>query len=129
LILNIGKTKTVLLSTHIMQEVEAICDRVVIIKDGKIVADDTTVNIQQNEGEQQTVFVEFDKEYSRNQLRQINGVSSVKHLEGNQWLFASSEDDVRASIAKFAQQHGLLVLTMRVEEKSMEEVFKALTKK
>jgi ABC-2 type transport system ATP-binding protein len=129
LILDIGKTKTVLLSTHIMQEVEAICDRVVIIKDGKIVADDTTSNIQQNEGEQQTVFVEFDKEYSRNQLRQINGVSSVKHLEGNQWLFASAEKDIRPSIAKFAQQNGLLVLTMRIEEKSMEEVFKALTKK
>ncbi len=129
LILDIGKTKTVLLSTHIMQEVEAICDRVVIIKDGKIVADDTTSNIQQNEGEQQTVFVEFDKEYSRNQLRQINGVSSVKHLEGNQWLFASAEKDIRPSIAKFAQQNGLLVLTMRIEEKSMEEVFKTLTKK
>jgi ABC-2 type transport system ATP-binding protein len=129
LIVNIGKTKTVLLSTHIMQEVEAICDRVVIIKDGKIVADDTTANIQQTEGEKQTVFVEFDKEYSRNQLRQINGVSSVKHIEGKQWLFASAEEDIRPSIAKFAQQHDLLVLTMRVEEKSMEEVFKELTNK
>ena len=129
LIVNIGKTKTVMLSTHIMQEVEAICDRVIIIKDGKIVADDTTEHIQQGDTEKQTIFVEFDKEFSRNQLSKINGVSSVKHLEANQWLFASKEDDIRPNIAKFAQQNDLLVLTMRVEEKSMEEVFKELTTK
>lgn len=129
LIVDIGKTKTVMLSTHIMQEVEAICDRVIIIKDGRIVADDTTEHIQQGDTEKQTVFVEFDKEFSRNQLSKINGVSSVKHLEDNQWLFASKEDDIRPVIAKFAQKNDLLVLTMRVEEKSMEEVFKELTKK
>lgn len=129
LIVNIGKTKTVMLSTHIMQEVEAICDRVIIIKDGRIVADDTTEHIQQGDENKQTIFVEFDKEFSRNALRKINGVLSVKHLENNQWLFASKENDIRPNIAKFAQQNDLLVLTMRVEEKSMEEVFKELTKK
>jgi len=128
LIKNIGKTKTVMLSTHIMQEVEAICDRVVIIKDGKIVADDTTVHIQQHDSDAQTVFVEFDTEISRNKLSQITGVNSVKHLESNQWLFESSSTDVRVNISKYAQQNNLLVLTMRVEEKSMEEVFKELTK-
>lgn len=129
LIKDIGKTKTVMLSTHIMQEVEAICDRVVIIKEGQIVADDTTAHMQQNDSESQTVFVEFDTEISRNKLSQITGVKSVKHLEGNQWLFESTKSDVRVSISKYAQQNNLLVLTMRVEEKSMEEVFKALTKK
>ena len=129
LIVNIGKTKTVMLSTHIMQEVEAICDRVIIIKDGRIVADDTTEHIQQGDDEKQTIFVEFDKEFSRNQLSKINGVSSVKHLEGNQWLFASNYGNIRANIAKFSQQNDLLVLTMRVEEKTMEEVFKELTNK
>lgn len=129
LIVNIGKTKTVMLSTHIMQEVEAICDRVIIIKDGRIVADDTTQHIQQGDDEKQTIFVEFDKEFSRNQLSKINGVSSVKHLEGNQWLFASNDTNIRANIAKFSQQNDLLVLTMRVEEKTMEEVFKELTNK
>jgi ABC-2 type transport system ATP-binding protein len=129
LIVNIGKTKTVMLSTHIMQEVEAICDRVIIIKDGRIVADDTTQHIQQGDDEKQTIFVEFDKEFSRNQLSKINGVSSVKHLEGSQWLFASNDKKIRANIAKFSQQNDLLVLTMRVEEKTMEEVFKELTNK
>ncbi len=127
LIKNIGKTKTVMLSTHIMQEVEAICDRVVIIKDGKIVADDTTAHIQQSDSEVQTVFVEFDSEISRNKLSQITGVNSVKHLEKNQWLFESNSTEIRVNISKYAQQNNLLVLTMRVEEKSMEEVFKELT--
>ena len=127
LILDIGKTKTVMLSTHIMQEVEAICDRVIIIKEGQIVADDTAKDIQQKSEELQTVLVEFDQETSRNQLRQIKGIKSVKHLEGNKWIFAG-EGDIRPHIAKYAQQHNLLVLTMSVEEKSMEEVFKELTK-
>jgi len=129
LIVNIGKTKTVMLSTHIMQEVEAICDRVIIIKDGQIVADDTTAHIQQNNGDKQTVFVEFDKTYSKNALSKIDGVAYVKHLKDNQWLFASNIEDIRPAIARFAQQNNLLVLTMRIEEKSMEEVFKSLTKK
>lgn len=126
LILDIGKTKTVMLSTHIMQEVEAICDRVIIIKEGNIVADDTAQHIQQKDVELQTVLVEFDQDTSRNKLRQIAKIKSVKHLEGSKWVF-SGEGDIRPGIAKFAQQNNLLVLTMSVEEKSMEEVFKELT--
>jgi ABC-2 type transport system ATP-binding protein len=126
LILNIGKTKTVMLSTHIMQEVEAICDRVVIIKQGKIVADKTAANIQQKDEERQTVLVEFDQVVSRNQLRQIANIKSVKNVDGNKWIF-SGEGDIRPGIAKYAQQHNLLVLAMSVEQKSMEEVFKELT--
>lgn len=126
LILNIGKTKTVMLSTHIMQEVEAICDRVIIIKEGRIVADDTAKHIQQKNVELQTVLVEFDRETSRSQLKQIAGVKTVKNIEGNKWIFAG-EGDVRTSIAKYAQQNNLLVLAMSIAEKSMEEVFKELT--
>lgn len=126
LIQEIGKTKTVMLSTHIMQEVEAICDRVIIIKDGSIVADKKTSDMQRSEEEKQTIFVEFDQETSRNSLRKIDGVTSVKNIEGNQWLFEAN-GDIRAGIAKYAQQNDLLTLTMRLEEKSMEEVFKELT--
>ena len=126
LIMNIGKTKTVMLSTHIMQEVEAICDRVIIIKEGRIVADDKAENIQQKDVLEQTVLVEFDQETSRNKLSAIPGVKSVKKVNGNQWLFAG-EGDIRPIIAKHAQQNNLLVLTMTVKSKSMEEVFKELT--
>ncbi|MEX1000534.1 MAG: gliding motility-associated ABC transporter ATP-binding subunit GldA [Crocinitomicaceae bacterium] len=127
LIQNIGKTKTVMLSTHIMQEVEAICDRVIIIKDGKIVADKTTTDIQKSEEEKRTIFVEFDQPVSKSQLKKIAGVNSLKNVEDNQWLIEANAD-IRSAIAKHAQQNDLLTLTMRLEEKSMEEVFKELTK-
>lgn len=123
---NIGKTKTVMLSTHIMQEVEAICDRVIIIKDGKIVADDKTAQIQKSETQKQIIYVEFDQDVSRNQLKKVEGCTAVRNIEGNQWLFEAN-GDIRANIAKYAQANGLLTLTMRLEEKSMEEVFKELT--
>ncbi|WP_066756771.1 gliding motility-associated ABC transporter ATP-binding subunit GldA [Crocinitomix algicola] len=126
LIIEIGKTKTVMLSTHIMQEVEAICDRVIIIKEGTIVADNSAKEIQQKDVEKQTILVEFDKNCSRNQLRQIPGVKSVKQVDDNKWVFLGA-GDVRPEIAKFAQRESLLILAMSIEEKSMEEVFKELT--
>ncbi len=129
LIQNIGKTKTVMLSTHIMQEVEAICDRVIIIKDGKIVADDTKSKMQKDGSTHQVVYVEFNREYSRNKLKLIEGVGSVKNVNGNCWLLQAKDGgDIRPAIAKFAQVNNLLVLTQRIEEKTMEEVFKTLTK-
>jgi len=128
LIQNIGKTKTVMLSTHIMQEVEAICDRVIIIKDGEIVADDSTKHIQQQQTNLVAIFVEFDNVVSKNQLQNIKGVKSAKQVENNQWII-SSEKDVRAHVAQFAQDNSMLILTMQLEEKSMEEVFKDLTSK
>lgn len=127
LILTIGKTKTVMLSTHIMQEVEAVCDRVVIIKEGRIVADDTKTEIRQHSTVKQTIFVEFDKAVDYRQLLRIEGVSSVKQTEHHQWLIECTAD-ARLAIAHYAQEQQLLVLTMRLEEKSMEEVFKERTK-
>ena len=126
LIQNIGKTKTVMLSTHIMQEVEAICDRVIIIKEGSIVADKSTQDIQKSEEEKQTIFVEFDQPISRSQLKKIQGVLTAKNVEENQWLI-EAKGDIRSDIAKYAQQNNLLTLTMRLEAKRMEEVFKELT--
>jgi ABC-2 type transport system ATP-binding protein len=129
LIKEIGKSKTVMLSTHIMQEVKAICDRVIIIKRGHIVADDSTDNLQHEENIQ-VVYVEFDKEITKNQLNKIAGVSKIQSLESkNTWLIEStSDEDLRKSIAAFAQKNDLLALTLRKEEKTLEEVFKELTK-
>lgn len=128
LIKNIGKSKTVMLSTHIMQEVEAICDRVIIIKKGSIVADDKAQNLQYEE-QHQVVYVEFEQTVSKSQLSKIEAVSKVESVGGNAWLIETNERiDLRKAIAKFAQNNNLLVLTMRQEEKSLEEVFKTLTK-
>jgi ABC-2 type transport system ATP-binding protein len=127
LIKQIGKEKTVMLSTHIMQEVKAICDRIIIIKRGNLVADDSAENLQ-HESDIQVVFVEFDKSVSKSQLSKIAGVSKVENFKDNSWLLESKEDnDLRIAVASFAQQNNLLTLTLRKEEKSLEEVFKSLT--
>lgn len=126
LIKKIGKEKTVMLSTHIMQEVEAICDRVVIINRGEIVADDKASQLQTS-ADRQTVYVEFEGNISKNQLRKIEHVSKVEKFEDG-WLIESKDDiDLRKAIAQFAQANDLLVLTLKKEEKSLEEVFKSLT--
>lgn len=128
LIKNIGKSKTVMLSTHIMQEVEAICDRVIIIKKGTIVADDIASNLQ-HENQRQVIYVEFDQPVSRNQLSKISTVTNAHHVIDNSWLIETdTKADLRKEIAQFAQKNNVLVLTMRVEERSLEKVFKALTK-
>jgi ABC-2 type transport system ATP-binding protein len=127
LIRSIGKEKTVLLSTHIMQEVEAICDRVIIISKGQIVADDTA-KILQPDLQHQTVYVEFDNKVSAAQLKKIPNASKVEALN-NGWLIESlSNTDLRKEVAQFAQAQDWLILTLNIEQKTLEEVFKELTK-
>ena len=127
LIRQIGKQKTVLLSTHIMQEVEAICDRVIILSKGQIVADDKAKTLQQ-ELEHQTVYVEFDSAVTKAQLAKIPNVSKVEVLDKG-WLIESiAPEDLRKSVAQYAQAHNWLILTLNIEQKSLEEVFKELTK-
>ncbi|MCB0477529.1 MAG: gliding motility-associated ABC transporter ATP-binding subunit GldA [Crocinitomicaceae bacterium] len=130
LIVEVGKTKTVMLSTHIMQEVEAICDRVILIDNGRIKADDSISNIQKSSGKGQVVYVEFDTDISDKVLKSIKGVGNTRRLHGNTWLIESKdEQDIRKDISKAAQKEDNVILTMRIEEMSMEEVFKKLTKK
>lgn len=127
LIKKIGKEKTVMLSTHIMQEVEAICDRVIIINKGEIVADDKAADLQVSQTVQ-TVFVEFEGNVTRNQLKKIVPVHKVEAF-GEGWLLETKEDvDLRKSVAQFAKDNDLLTITLKREQKSLEEVFKQLTK-
>jgi len=126
LIKSIGKEKTVMLSTHIMQEVEAICDRVVIINKGEIVADDKADLIGLNIN-LQTVYVEFDNDVSKSQLKKILGVQKIESV-GIGWLLETTDKiDLRKTIAQFAQENNLLTLTLKKEEQSLEQVFKNLT--
>jgi ABC-2 type transport system ATP-binding protein len=128
LIRKIGKKKTVMLSTHIMQEVEAICDRVIIIKNGKLVANAKASELQSNDSSQ-VVFVEFDSEISRNVLAKVPNISRVEEITKTTFLVKSdSEIDLRKTIAAYAQEKNLLILTIRKEEKTLEEVFKDYTK-
>lgn len=126
LIKSIGKKKTVMLSTHIMQEVEAICDRVVIISKGEIVADDKA-SVLQHRTTVQTVYVEFEDNVSKAQLQKITHVRKVEQVK-NGWLLETIEEiDLRRVVSKHASENNWLTLTLKIEEKSLEEVFKELT--
>ncbi len=129
LIAETGKEKTIMLSTHIMQEVEAICDRIIIIDKGKIVADDQTQSIKENKLDSKTtIIVEFNKKVNAELLKQIKDMHKAEHHKDNVWLIQGVENkDIRESIFNFAVQNNLSVLSMQKQEKSLEEVFKDLT--
>ncbi len=129
LIVEIGRQKTVVLSTHIMQEVEAVCNRAIIINHGKIVADDTPKNLLFNAETGNRVIAGFDKEIDLKLLNSIKGVKKVTRIDNATWLFESDSDkDIRQDIFKFAVDHNLTVLSMQKEESSLESVFRSLTK-
>ena len=130
LIIEIGKQKTVMLSTHIMQEVEAVCDRVIIVNNGQIVANDITSVLQNSQANnKQFITVEFDKQTSSSALKTIAGVVDAKNSKENIWqIEANTDKDIRTDIFQFAVQHGMAVLTLHKEEQKLEDVFKELTK-
>ena len=129
-IADLGKDKTVMLSTHIMQEVQAICDRVIIINLGRIVADDPTELIQsQNVDAYQTIEVEFGQDISGNALKQIHGVVKVKKIDSRHFLVEGKPNrDIRSEIFQWAVKNKVTVLELARREKSLEEVFQELTK-
>jgi ABC-2 type transport system ATP-binding protein len=130
LIKRIGQQKTVMLSTHIMQEVEALCSRVIIINQGRIVANDETSSLQQTSQNHMVVSVEFDKEPNRHDLKRLPGVEEVQHLRGNVWqIITAADKDIRPDLFRFAVDNKLTVLEMQREERKMEDVFKELTGK
>jgi len=130
LIKKIGKEKTVILSTHIMQEVEAICDQVVIINKGKIVANDDTKNLQAHVLGEYVFRVEFDKTIDSNKLTAIAGVKKANKVTDTVWLLSTSNDEaVRTAIFEFAVKNNLVMLSIQKEEEKLEDVFRRLTKK
>lgn len=127
LIKNIGKDKTVFLSTHIMQEVEAICDRVIIINKGKIV-EDYYLHDDKNVVETQVLLVEFDKFIDESKLYISEVVDLVKNLDGNLWeLHSKSQDDIRPIIFDFASANDLKILSMQRQNKNLETIFREKT--
>lgn len=127
LIKEIGQDKTVLLSTHIMQEVESMCNRVIIINRGKIVADDSIGALQQKSTKEITIVVEFKNEIQTTQLKNIAGVKQVKQTSNK--YFIKAERDVREQISVLSSQHSWVLLSMSLEEDSLESVFQKLTGK
>jgi len=129
LIKSIGKNKTVFLSTHIMQEVEAICDRVIIINNGKIVTDKKLNNLMSEEKEQ-VIEVEFDYKIEEEFIAKISNLKSYKNIHDNTWeLTFSTDKDMRPVVFDFAQDNGLKTLQLNLKNKNLEAVFREMTKK
>lgn len=126
LIKEIGKDKTVLLSTHIMQEVESMCNRVIIINKGKIVANDKIDRLQQQNNSEITIVVEYKNEIKESLLRAIDGVSHVKQ-KGKKYIL-KCRTDVREEISTLSSQQQWVLLGMTIEEDTLENVFQKLTK-
>ncbi|MCI5057264.1 MAG: gliding motility-associated ABC transporter ATP-binding subunit GldA [Flavobacteriales bacterium] len=128
LIKTLGQQKTVMMSTHIMQEVEAICDRVIIIDQGKIVKIDKTKEIQREKGQKSTFIAEFDRPIDLSVFLKLEGLENVEQVNGNIYKFITNGLDIRNDIFKTAVQENISVLTLKQEEQSLEDVFKSVTK-
>jgi ABC-2 type transport system ATP-binding protein len=125
---NVGKDKTVFLSTHIMQEVEAICDRVIIINNGKIVADKKLDNLISAEKEQ-IIEVEFDYKVEEQLIAKIENLTSFKNTHDMSWeLTFKADKDMRPTVFDFANANGLKTLQINQKTKNLEAVFREITK-
>jgi ABC-2 type transport system ATP-binding protein len=127
LIRQISQNKTVIFSTHIMQEVQALCNRVIVINKGKIVADDQLSNLMKGNANASILVVEFQGEISTEELKQLKGVRNVIK-EGAHYKFFSDEGvDVRAELFRYATEKKISILSLKEEQNSLEEIFRSLT--
>lgn len=127
---NLGKNKTVLFSSHILQEVEAICDRVIIINKGNIVADDQLSNLQKANKNAHAVLVQFKETIDKELLENLREVKSVQQLPAGNWQLATDNpESVRKQLLELSLQHNLNIVSLQSESYSLEEVFRDLTNK
>ena len=126
LIQELGKDKTVLFSTHIMQEVEAVCDRVIIIKKGEILVDKKLKELQ--DSKQQIIEVTYNTSCDEEIFQKLSNLSSVKNTSDNNWqLTFSSSEDVRSKIFDLAQENNLKILGLTAQNKNLETLFREVT--
>lgn len=130
LIKDVSADKTVIFSTHIMQEVQALCDRVIVINKGSLVADDQLNNLLGKGGSSTVVLVEFDQPVGLDDLRAVHGVVRVDSVTPSTLrLVSDGSTDIRPEIFKFAAQRNIALLGLKVEENSLENIFRSLTTK
>ena len=123
-----GKEKTVLFSSHILQEVTAICDRVIIINKGKIVANDTLVNLQKSQQGKQIVRVAFQENISRHLLENLQNKDGIIAISENEYQIQSTNpDSIRKQLLAITVAENLNIISLQTEGNSLEEVFRELT--
>ena len=125
-----GKDKTVLFSSHILQEVEAICDRVIIINKGELVADDKLSNLRQHSNSSNTVKVSFKESIDKSWLDQLPDARSVNKIDANNWQLATDNpEQLRKQIFELSLLHNLNIVSLQSDSQSLEDVFRSLTQK
>ena len=128
LIKDIGRDKTVLLSTHIMQEVQAMCKRVIIINNGNIVADDTIDKLQQKNSRRDVLIVAFETALNPHLLEGLQHIEAREDLGDNKWKFiTTSPDMLRKEVMQWAVKNDINISSMQTQTESLEDVFRALT--
>lgn len=127
LIKDLGKNKTVLFSSHILQEVESICDRVIIINKGNIVADDTLINLQSANKTAHIVIVQFGKNIDISLLKNLVGVENVEEISNQYHIQTSDPEKVKKLLLEFSLQNNIDIISLQSKSKSLEEVFRNLT--
>jgi len=124
----LGENKTVLFSSHILQEVQAICDRVIIINKGKIVADDSLTNLQKGKSEDHIVLVSFKEEIDIELLKALHDVTNIEQLQTlNFKLKTQNPESVRKQLLELSLKNNLNIVSLQSERNSLEEIFKSLT--
>jgi len=127
LIKDLGKNKTVLFSSHILQEVESICDRVIIINKGNIVADDSLVNLQSANKTSQVILVQFGKNIDINLLKNLKGVEKVEEISNQYHIQTKDPEKVKKHLLEFSLQNNVDIISLQSKNTSLEEVFRNLT--
>jgi ABC-2 type transport system ATP-binding protein len=130
LIKNIGNEKTVLLSTHIMQEVQAMCNRVIIINNGQIVADDSIERLQQANTNRDVLIVAFEKDIDTSLFSDLNNLERYESTGSNKWkLVTKDPEGLRREVMQWALKHDININSMQAQTETLEDVFRTLTRK
>lgn len=125
---SLAADKTILFSSHIMQEVEAICDRVIIINKGNIVADENISSLRKNQIGLQTVTIEFKGTVDATSLKTLSGVSEVKEINSSNFqIICEDADAVKKQLLQFSLENNLDIVSLQSQQKSLEAIFKSLT--
>ncbi len=128
LIVEVGKEKTVLLSSHIMQEVEAMCSRVIIINQGELIADDRTENLSHYLHRGEKIILELEEEVLASDFDSLKAIQQINSLGNNTWeIIAKENEDIRQQIFAFAVKHAWNILSLKKEDNSLEQIFQELT--
>lgn len=128
LIKNIGSEKTVLLSTHIMQEVQAMCSRVIIINNGRIVADDSIERLQQANTRRDVLMVTFEQQVDTSLFKELKNLQSFESAGSNKWKMVTADPDaLRKEVMQWSLNHDINISSLQAETETLEDVFRTLT--